>query len=627
MTSLCLHENATGPLSIAMSNNVKACDELMRWFKFSVKRSSDFASTCKSMDYAEVTMKELCRTRWIERIFGINIFTSYIACIVQTLWDIVHNKSDWEYSSKDKGLAMSFLKGIQTYPFLLSLIVFRELIGLYESMTRELQGIRVDIPRARRAARSILLQITEYRTIKLDWFCTSIFKHTDAICLAARSQSEIDGNIFFIRPVPPRCAATSVFRENHRPENYAEMPIKDRCEWFYRVSLIIPILDSMQQELKTRFENDDAIEAWDIAVACSPYDQIRVMLDLLADNQTVQTTIQRTRFEQELLPYTVTTRGGSTGTSATQINVPERLLKKWKLALVKGVHRFRKTLIDLNDGNITATVQDPTGVMLENQIDDYISFWLKQTPGTVFDKRDMAENISFMDARGLLCPVVVSLTMIILSCAATSVTPERGFSWEHSISTKFRTRSKIGRLSNLVMLYSNPTLPINLCATYKKLHSEQWSQMDENHGDKSQVQPPKKLNLKKCFDPPLLPEMPVVAVPVVGESQNVELMVDEEKQDTTDEIDFDGDEDEGMDDIKDTSNAVKEPIPVFECDEELAQGEFIVEKILDRKVKGRGHQYLVKWLNYNEDCDNTWEAGCGLPKQFLDEYNKKFPLT
>ena len=209
MTSLCLHENATGPLSIAMSNNVKACDELMRWFKFSVKRSSDFASTCKSMDYAEVTMKELCRTRWIERIFGINIFTSYIACIVQTLWDIVHNKSDWEYSSKDKGLAMSFLKGIQTYPFLLSLIVFRELIGLYESMTRELQGIRVDIPRARRAARSILLQITEYRTIKLDWFCTSIFKHTDAICLAARSQSEIDGNIFFIRPVPPRCAATS----------------------------------------------------------------------------------------------------------------------------------------------------------------------------------------------------------------------------------------------------------------------------------------------------------------------------------------------------------------------------------------------------------------------------------
>ena len=82
MTSLCLHENATGPLSIAMSNNVKACDELMRWFKFSVKRSSDFASTCKSMDYAEVTMKELCRTRWIERIFGINIFTSYIACIV-----------------------------------------------------------------------------------------------------------------------------------------------------------------------------------------------------------------------------------------------------------------------------------------------------------------------------------------------------------------------------------------------------------------------------------------------------------------------------------------------------------------------------------------------------------------
>jgi len=401
------------------------------------------------------------------------------------------------------------------------------------------------------------------------------------------------------------------------------MPNKERGEQFYRESLIIPILDRMIEELKARFENEDAIEVWNLAIACSPYDQIRFMLDLLPDNQTVQTINQRARFEQDLLPFTVAhTHGGSTGTSATLISVSDQSLNTWKVSIVTGVNRFRKTLTDLNDTEITATVQDPTGSLLKNEIDNYISFWLRQSPGTLFDTRDMAENISFMDASGVLCPVIISLTMIILSCAATSVTPERGFSWEHAITTKFRSRTKIGRLSNLVLLYSNSRIPIDLSTTYKDIVTEQWSQMDENHGDKSQVQPPKKANLKKSFDSVLLqPEMTVAE-----EGQDVsELIVDEENVDTTDYTDFDGDEDDqGMDDIAE-SNAATEPMPVFECDEELAPGEYIVEKILDRRAKGRGYQYLVKWRDHNADCDNTWEAGSGLPKQFLEDYNKNVP--
>ena len=136
------------------------------------------------------------------------------------------------------------------------------------------------------------------------------------------------------------------------------------------------------------------------------------------------------------------TRGGCT--SATLISVSENLLKEWKVYIVAGVSRFRKTLTDLNDTEITATVQDPTGTMLKTQIDNYISFWLLQSSGTLFDTREMVENISFMNASGVLCPVVVSLNIIILSCAATSITPERGFSWKHSITTKFRTEQKLG---------------------------------------------------------------------------------------------------------------------------------------------------------------------------------------
>ena len=623
MASLCLHENTaeTRQLSIVMSNNVKACDELIRWINFSTKRNSDFALTCDTMNYNEVTLHELCRTRWIERIFGIQVFTSYISCIVQFLWNIVHKASDAEYSSKDKSLAMSFLKGIQTYPFLLSLVIFRDLICLYEPMTRELQGVRVDMPKARRAARNILRQVQEYRTADLDLFCNTVFNHTESICRAARSQAEIDSNMFSIQAVPPRCAVRSVYRENHRPTNYTEMTMKERAELFYRDSLIIPILDRMQEELTERFESRDAVEVWDLAIACSPYDQIRDLLDLLPDNQTLTPLIQRARFEQDLIPFTAVVTALSGGSTSAKIRVSESLLQKWKSSLVVGVERFRKTLCDLNNAEIAVIVSDPTGGMLENEINNYISFWLHQSPATLFDNRDMADNISFMETNGLLCPVVVSLTMIILSCAATSVTPERGFSWEHFITTKFRTKTKIGRLSNLVMLYSNSSVPIDLAATHQTLATEQWSVMDENHGDSSQVKPPKKLGLKKSYTdlpPPAVKANNVSGV--VAESQDNELIdevqIVDEAEVATAEDDFDGDlDDNGTDDVV---FGPAEPMPRFEVDEDLEPGEYIVEKILNRRPKGRGYQYLVKWLNHDDVLDNTWEPGNGLPKQFLE---------
>ena len=625
MNSLCLHEKETRLLSIVMSNNVKACDELIRWINFSSKRNSDFALTCQSMDYSEVTMKELCRTRWIERILGIQVFTAYIAPIVQFLWNMVHKTSEAEYSSKDKALALSFLKGIQTYPFLLSLIVFRDLICLYEPMTRELQGVRVDMPRARRAARNILQIIREYRTVKLNHFCNIIFRSTETICGFARSKAEIESKMFNIQAVPPRCAVRSVFRENHRPDNYSEMTMKDRAELFYRDSLIIPILDRMTAELMERFENEDAVEVWNLAIACSPYDQIRDLLKLLPDNQTDTSAFQRARFEKDLLPFTAVVQARGNSTASATISVPVPLLQQWKASLIAGVVRFRRTLCDLNYSEITAIVSDPTGSMLTIQIDSYIDFWLHQSPGTLFDTRDMAENISFMESHGLLCPVIVSLTMLILSCAATSVTPERGFSWEHFISTKFRTKTKIGRLSNLVMLYSNSRIPIDLVATHKTIATEQWSEMDVNHGDSSQVRPPNRLHLKKSYSDHPPPVQADTASAVVPEGQDNELIFDEAGVDTAEDTDFDGDlDDPGTDGIVEPS---LEPTPRFEHDEELAPGEYIVEKILNRRAKGRGYQYLVKWLNHDDALDNTWEPGSGLPEQSLEDYNKKFPLT
>mmetsp|Transcript_17514 Transcript_17514/g.24305 ORF Transcript_17514/g.24305 Transcript_17514/m.24305 type:complete len:248 (-) Transcript_17514:34-777(-) len=41
-------------------------------------------------------------------------------------------------------------------------------------------------------------------------------------------------------------------------------------------------------------------------------------------------------------------------------------------------------------------------------------------------------------------------------------------------------------------------------------------------------------------------------------------------------------------------------------DEDLSEGEYIVEKIVDKRKKGGKMQYLLKWQGY-PDSDNTWE--------------------
>ena len=39
---------------------------------------------------------------------------------------------------------------------------------------------------------------------------------------------------------------------------------------------------------------------------------------------------------------------------------------------------------------------------------------------------------------------------------------------------------------------------------------------------------------------------------------------------------------------------------------------FEVEKILDKRKKGRLVEYLVKWMNYDDPRENTWEPADNL---------------
>ena len=53
-----------------------------------------------------------------------------------------------------------------------------------------------------------------------------------------------------------------------------------------------------------------------------------------------------------------------------------------------------------------------------------------------------------------------------------------------------------------------------------------------------------------------------------------------------------------------------------------------VEKILDKRGRGRMSEYLVKWRNYDDPKDNTWEPASNLKeaKEAIKKFNKVGPL-
>merc|ERR1712106_653936 len=62
--------------------------------------------------------------------------------------------------------------------------------------------------------------------------------------------------------------------------------------------------------------------------------------------------------------------------------------------------------------------------------------------------------------------------------------------------------------------------------------------------------------------------------------------------------------------------------------EEEEEAEYEVEKILDHKYDDGVVQYLVKWKNWNNDEDNTWEPSDNLvgSEKIIEKYEKKQKL-
>ena len=57
--------------------------------------------------------------------------------------------------------------------------------------------------------------------------------------------------------------------------------------------------------------------------------------------------------------------------------------------------------------------------------------------------------------------------------------------------------------------------------------------------------------------------------------------------------------------------------------EDVAEEEvFEVDKILEKRVKGKRTEYLVKWKHFDDPEEDTWETGSNLGEDIVKEFEK-----
>lgn len=234
--NLCVADTCKLPLVRNMMDVVR---KLSEFFNNSPKRQQHLINTVKElMPRANHTVLiDVCRTRWIERIDGMDRIVEILHPILATLEDITLNRNapgggKWNHTSRNDAQA---LINAVTFSFLVTLVVVRHILGLTRPLTVKLQRKAIDLLKAKDEVALLKSTLTQLQT---DIDVRHHQLYGEAVILARRVS---------VQPSMPRITQRQVYRDNApapSPEDY------------YRINVTTVFLDHALQQLDTRFQDE-----------------------------------------------------------------------------------------------------------------------------------------------------------------------------------------------------------------------------------------------------------------------------------------------------------------------------------------------------------------------------------
>ncbi|XP_066916952.1 52 kDa repressor of the inhibitor of the protein kinase-like [Clytia hemisphaerica] len=184
------------------------------------------------------TLLDVCKTRWLQRVDGLERVEELMSAILETL-DMIANNHDRSYTNKDgradaRGLYWTF----RSFSFMIHLIIVRNVLSYTLSLTYELQKKQLDVGKVYEAVDNVIDSLQECRDkvddLHKEWYETAV-----EFALLHGTQPSIK-----------RIAGQQTLRANFATDSTSE---------YYKFSLTIPLLDQVLSELRSRFSPENRI--------------------------------------------------------------------------------------------------------------------------------------------------------------------------------------------------------------------------------------------------------------------------------------------------------------------------------------------------------------------------------
>lgn len=225
----------------SIRNMNSSVTETAYFFHNSAKRQL-FLEKVVNNETSTVKVKDLCRTRWVYRHEAYENFFILYKYLVITMEAIVsrddqYGKMNWD--SKTIVAANGLLKMFRSFTFVISFISTMNAMAIIKPISIKLQKRSNDIVRAYNEVTSVIEELITARgdsEVLHGWYV----------------QSEVVAGEIDVTPEVPRTASRQIHRDNvehSTPEEY------------YRRSIILPLLDSLIQQMKDRFSKTQIVVA------------------------------------------------------------------------------------------------------------------------------------------------------------------------------------------------------------------------------------------------------------------------------------------------------------------------------------------------------------------------------
>ncbi|XP_065678506.1 52 kDa repressor of the inhibitor of the protein kinase-like [Hydra vulgaris] len=226
--NLCVAKACAIPSIRDMMDHVRIVSD---FFNNSPKRLVDLSAKivelCPTLSFQKTI--NVCRTRWIERIDGLEAFIELYPAIIASLTCIKEDET-WNY--KSRGDASAYVTICCSFKFIITLIIGRKVLGYTRPLTKTLQNVDQDFSKARDNVENLkntLLSIRSSNEIShSEWY-------KEAVTIAATN---------YILPSKPRTCGQQTQRDNHQVDDISE---------YYRVTCSIPFLDHILTQLDSLF--------------------------------------------------------------------------------------------------------------------------------------------------------------------------------------------------------------------------------------------------------------------------------------------------------------------------------------------------------------------------------------